>query len=446
MKKQLILLSLLIALVTGAGCVFRDQTPQAQVRPLIQEDEPFIPFRSAKKSVGLTVFIHGTVGSTLNIFNPFQCYHDCAEDDTFSIKVIRRYRNHHSMQYDQVLGDEGLCFFENCKFDPLIASHYLIPIYDEIARAVGPVCDTEEYATFGWSGLLSQKARREAGMQLYKSLETYRERIVREQGVEPLIRIITHSHGGNVALWIAQAELEMQKHLSIDLLFMYGAPMQIETAPFIAAPLFRRIISGYSWGDSIQHRDCFSTSAHKSYARMCDVADLKQIISAHPGCMRCDIRFAINENERHISHTNMWLCGRAVPVFKEMDPLPLMVLTPQIVDALNEKTGFNPGSCCTHLKVKLCCKEDRCWVCTAECLDIPKNKPIGSYFIRCERENESKTLTESHHAEKEVYTIITTWSKRMKAEWRGFDESRNVLFNRKNREAIHDAIWGKPPV
>ncbi|HBL98024.1 TPA: hypothetical protein DDZ86_00075 [Candidatus Dependentiae bacterium] len=440
MRKLFEILGLLILILSLAPCcVFEDRGPKDKDIKQASKKHDFIKAPAKKKSWALTVFVHGTVGSTLNIFNPFQCYHDCTEEDTYCNKVIRRYRNHHAMQYDQVLGDEGLCIFESCKFDPLIASCYLVPAYDEIARAVGNSCDIEEYASFGWSGLLSQKARRDAGLQFYKELQAYRERIVREKGVEPIIRIITHSHGGNVALWIAQAELELQKHLSIDLLFMYGAPMQIETAPLIASPLFRRIILGYSWGDSVQRRDCFSTAAHKSFMRMGDITNLKQIVTAHPGCMRCDIRFAVNDNERLISHTNMWLCGRSEPVFKDMDPLPLMVLTPLIVKALDSK-----GTCCTHLKVKVCSDTERYWVCTAECLDAPKNKPIGSYFIKCQKENEAKTIVENHHAEKEIRDIIVAWSRRMKQEWRAFDGSRDVLFNRKNREAIHDAIFGKP--
>ena len=58
----------------------------------------------------------------------------------------------------------------------------------------------EHYYTFGWSGKLSFKDREHAGRKLYeevqKLLKTYKKRY----GAYPRVRVVTFSHGGNVAL------------------------------------------------------------------------------------------------------------------------------------------------------------------------------------------------------------------------------------------------------
>ncbi|MFA5998799.1 MAG: hypothetical protein WC747_02185 [Candidatus Babeliales bacterium] len=60
--------------------------------------------------------------------------------------------------------------------------------------------DIEHFYTFGWSGQLSFKAREIAGKQLFGDLLALLKDYKNKYGVCPQIRIMTFSHGGNVAL------------------------------------------------------------------------------------------------------------------------------------------------------------------------------------------------------------------------------------------------------
>ncbi len=102
---------------------------------------------------------------------------------------------------------------------------------------------------FGWSGELDFRARRKAA----RDLRNHINRLVQEQravGLEPRVRIITHSHGGNVALNMAAIE---DKHdFVVDELILLACPVQCATAPYIQSKIFRNIFALYSSFDFIQ--------------------------------------------------------------------------------------------------------------------------------------------------------------------------------------------------
>lgn len=440
MKQWFIYLSVFMLLALCCGAVYWYWASSSKLLQSSLKHEHVLEV--SKPTVGITVFVHGTVGSSLNIFNFRKCLSDTAKDDTFCVRLIKKYRNHPAMQFDQIMGAEGYNLFESTTCIPYQASCYLIPVYDEIARIFEAACSVEQYVVFGWSGLLSQRARRQAGYQLYNALVEHRDTLRKTYGVEPVIRIVSHSHGGNVALWLAQAEQDLKKGLAIDMLFMYGSPMQVETSSCITSPIFKKIFLGYSYGDFVQRFDTVSTSKRESFMRMADVVNLNDFIAKNPSLVRCDLCFVVNGKEKQVCHTNMWLCGRDVPIFDFMDPLPLMVLTPQIVSAISSEC------CCTDFRVHICADKGRCWVCLAECLaectSCKKKraanrgkKPKKQYPLEGE-----KVLLERHVGDEEVYRTLATWGRRMNDEWRSFDTSRDVLFNYKNAQAMKAAIFG----
>jgi hypothetical protein len=109
---------------------------------------------------------------------------------------------------------------------------------------------------FGWSGKLSFKERKkEAGIlynDLYMLIKSYKEKYDKQ----PYIRIITHSHGGNVALNLANEYIkDPHPSMAIDELILLACPVQKETAAYAASPLFKKIYSLYSHGDIIQILD-----------------------------------------------------------------------------------------------------------------------------------------------------------------------------------------------
>lgn len=391
-----------------------------------------------KKSISLTVWIHGTVGSSFNLASPSHYKTGDIPDSSLIGRFMHQFRNQPIMHYDQVFGNEGFELFDpksyNADTSALEAACYVIPAYTDVMHAAGLKSDIEEHAIFGWDGFLSQRARRAAASRLYDSLVAYRDATVKKYGSSPHITILAHSHGGNVALWLADCEEEKQKKLSIDLLFMYGTPMQVETGHCMLSPFFKRIFLGYSRGDSIQRRDYFSTSRYKSFMRMSDVADINNFVSQHQDCVRADIGFVVGGDDKRITHTNMWLLGRSVPVLGCMDPLPLVVLTPLIIAAY----GRIDDCTCTHYKANLNAANKRCWVMLASCQD----RVCRHQGVHKRRFEKVVTETEFRVCEKRVYKKLMRWSRRMSAEWRPVDPSRDVVFNLKNFQAIKGAVSG----
>jgi hypothetical protein len=107
--------------------------------------------------------------------------------------------------------------------------------------------------TFGWSGLLSHSQRQHAGLSLYHTLRALQND---PDYADTPITIITHSHGGNVALNIARAAAEYgDTTLKIDKLILTACPVQKETAPYINSPIFKKTYAFYSQSDLIQILD-----------------------------------------------------------------------------------------------------------------------------------------------------------------------------------------------
>jgi pimeloyl-ACP methyl ester carboxylesterase len=373
---------------------------------------------------GITVFVHGTVGSELHALNPFHCYSDSASDETLSWRLNRRYRNHPLIQQDQLLMDEGLhqvsyddiVAFREGNSDVIDARMAVYPIiagYDAVSHQAGVACPDERYLLYGWNGLLSNKARRKAGYALYDQLADYVDQVRNETGADPVVRIVAHSHGGNVALWLAEAEQEYERNVSVDVLCMLGTPIQNETGDCIASPFFKNITSLYSHGDGVQSSDYFSTSVHQSYQRMSDIRDLKDIIETHSDCIRRDVQIVMNDDCCRITHVNMWFMGRSEKVFDFVDPLPFVVLVPTFfvnshrhADCVSSQARFygSHGYCSVH---------------------IVRNDHI---------ENAMMSLSTN------LYMPLMLAREQALALWSPDDRSRNLIFNYKNYSALKHAF------
>lgn len=109
---------------------------------------------------------------------------------------------------------------------------------------------------FGWSGRLSHEDRIKGGKALYKALK----KLVKEKYLDQpvFIRILAHSHGGNVALNMAlefNEEEQENPRFFIDELIMMGTPAQQITIPHTKSPLFKQIFNVHSHSDIIQIGD-----------------------------------------------------------------------------------------------------------------------------------------------------------------------------------------------
>ena len=86
----------------------------------------------------------------------------------------------------------------------------------------------ETFYIFGWSGKLNSKIRDEAAEVLYSQLETICQDYKAIYGHNPEIRIIAHSHGGNLALSMAKYK-NKENPIHINQLILLACPVQAKT-------------------------------------------------------------------------------------------------------------------------------------------------------------------------------------------------------------------------
>ncbi len=111
----------------------------------------------------------------------------------------------------------------------------------------------DDFYIFGWTGDLSPQARLNAAKELYKEIEKLLTRY-RARGESVHITIITHSHGGNVALNLANMSYK-DVEFTIDRLIMLACPIQKETKHLSHTSIFKKVYSFYSHADLIQVGD-----------------------------------------------------------------------------------------------------------------------------------------------------------------------------------------------
>lgn len=105
----------------------------------------------------------------------------------------------------------------------------------------------EHCYVFCWSGKLSHEARLEAAKELHVSLQE----LLKQFPQPPFITIITHSHGGNVALNIMN--LPDKKEYAINRLIMLANPVQQTTQACAEdSTVFKEILAPHSHGDLFQ--------------------------------------------------------------------------------------------------------------------------------------------------------------------------------------------------
>lgn len=109
----------------------------------------------------------------------------------------------------------------------------------------------DQFYFFGWNGKLCFNERKNAAKELYatmlKLIDTYKA----EYKQKPKIRIITHSHGGNVVLNLAKVQ-NPQRPLIVDELIMLCCPVQEKTKRLIEADCFGKVYAFYSSTDIYQ--------------------------------------------------------------------------------------------------------------------------------------------------------------------------------------------------
>lgn len=115
--------------------------------------------------------------------------------------------------------------------------------------------DLKHFYTFGWSGALSFSEREKAGKRLYEGVKHLLEEYKEKYGFYPKIRIMTFSHGGNVALnMVSHLPFFNDEHIHLELLII-ASPVQKVTEHLIEHPEIDFIYTIASTCDVLQVAD-----------------------------------------------------------------------------------------------------------------------------------------------------------------------------------------------
>ncbi|MBI2775246.1 hypothetical protein HYX58_04545 [Candidatus Dependentiae bacterium] len=127
-------------------------------------------------------------------------------------------------------------------------------IVNRLCKAAPCEFSHEHFYILSWTGVLSSRARIDAARSLVRDLKKLRADYREKYGAQPEICLITHSHGGNVALNIEIVN-DPEDPIVIDKLVMLAVPVQVETAQYVKSRYFKKIYSLYSTYDMIQIGD-----------------------------------------------------------------------------------------------------------------------------------------------------------------------------------------------
>lgn len=110
----------------------------------------------------------------------------------------------------------------------------------------------DTFYLFGWSGKLNVQERTTAAQHLHAELNRIVADYEMQYNCHPHIRIITHSHGGNIALNMAEFKKSDDALQRVNELILLACPVQHNTRKYVEDPLFKKTYSFYSSIDVAQ--------------------------------------------------------------------------------------------------------------------------------------------------------------------------------------------------
>ena len=315
-----------------------------------ENQEARLTSKHFQQELWMTVFIHGTFHSGLSFLSYIPVSQDKIKNSTYRY-VMQQIRKDPLFYQNQLILHPGLCKIEptfdiNAVAQKSFTAYPIIAMYQEILEKINPGHEKNSYYTFGWSGVISKEARRKEALYLYNALIEELKKF-QAQGLAPKIRLVSFSHGGNVALNLgavascinqeptvtattSQKDIDVQeslqamratlanlpdyesvkhqiqnhpykytptdKNLVIDELILFGVPIQPETDHFCQSPLFKKIFNFYSNEDGIQCIDWVSSKRPYADQRINVAATEKKygIISSRPKIIQARIMIGRN--------------------------------------------------------------------------------------------------------------------------------------------------------
>ena len=294
-----------------------------------------------------TIFIHGTTVPGLWLLNQPDKQQKEPLGDKF-VSLVEKSRNDERFYDSSIMLECGMVPIghplinqcRTCKLDAYQsrkAAVQAVTAYDDLTNHL----ENNLYYLYGWSGLLSDECRKKEAEKLYQEIIKLDKKTFEKTGVHPFFDIISHSHGGNIVLYLAQQEEIHKQGLSIDHALLYEPPVQVETAHYCTSPLFKNLVLLYSEGDFIQTADFISTTGKscRTFSELISLDDAPNHIY--------EILLKLNGNAQALKHNTYFyfdayhgLTGLHSTIFNKNDaidflnPLPLVIFSPVIIKML----------------------------------------------------------------------------------------------------------------
>ena len=139
------------------------------------------------------------------------------------------------------------------KVSSMKRDYYLRKVADRLCH-ISNEYSINDFYFLRWSGKLSVSEREDTALHLYKSIKNLLEKYKEEYGVMPNLTVVTHSHGGNVALNLSKI-IDKDPNIKINKLILLACPVQKHTKDCIKDPMFENVYSFYSTLDFLQVLD-----------------------------------------------------------------------------------------------------------------------------------------------------------------------------------------------
>ncbi len=310
----------------------------------------------ATKSHQLYVFVHGTVKPPEIPFSSlFQIMRD--EIDSLLYKdVVEHLRRDTYYARGQAMQDLGLHPITLDHITERTSSHTVAQLYNIQLETQGIDTSKVLYYTFGWSGLLSDKKRYEASVNLYKEL-TQELNHLATQGIFPDIHLIGYSHGGNILLYLPEVrKKEKLQPFVVKQLITLATPIQRDTAFFVFDDMFQSVYNFYSLDDNVQTADIFS-SKHQFFSKrlfftankeqlpekikQVRIRIIKKFRKKHTDTEKINYTVLTHKKYKPVykdpGHSELWCFKSCTHYYRPsfpLNPFPFMIFLPTIIHTI----------------------------------------------------------------------------------------------------------------
>lgn len=286
----------------------------------------------------LTIVIHGTIMPHISLQNIIKIIYDNIEYTTYKL-TTEFIRNDPLFYHNQPMQELGLHKIDKKHPATPKAAITFAKLIDEAEQ---PNCkkqiNNHLYYTYGWSGLVSCSHRLKESYTFYQEL-AQELKLLRDKGINPRVRIIAYSHGGNIALNLAavQKKYSLQADISIDELILIGVPIQKTTDYLINDSIFKRIYHIYSLSDRVQRLDF----ANRRFLprRNFELPDKLTQLKLQLHGIKSKYKSGYRKKRIDPGHIELWFFGWTSTLYRKhfpLWPLPITIFIPWIINEIEQ--------------------------------------------------------------------------------------------------------------